>query len=317
MGGKYRVVDVFAGAGGFSRGFADIGMDIAAAVEVDWNAARSFSANFPGAVVLPRDIGEVDGDYIRRITGHVDVLIGGPPCEAFTPTNPNRMLDPLDRLYLDPLGQLTLHFVRLVGELKPRVFVMENVVDVVAGPLKEALAHEFARVGYTAHFNVLYAEDYGVASARKRVFVSNMVLRPPKTRRVTVGEALEGLPPPDTGFPNHEHVPVSPRKARKIAMLRCSEALVKFRGARETYGNYIKLCPDDIAPTVMGSRRFIHPFEDRPLTVREQARLMGFPDSHVFHGPKDSQFNQVGEAVPPPLARAIATEVARRLADGD
>jgi DNA (cytosine-5)-methyltransferase 1 len=66
----------------------------------------------------------------------------------------------------------------------------------------------------------------------------------------------------------------------------------------------------------MGSVRFVHPFEDRLLTVREQARLMGFPDNHVFFGPKDSQFNQVGEAVPPPLARAIAKVVARYLNSG-
>ncbi len=311
----YRVVDVFAGAGGFSRGFADIGMSVVAAVEVDWSAARSFSANFPESVVIPRDVVEVTGEYIMRLVGEVDVLIGGPPCEAFTPTNPNRMTDPLDRLYVDPLGQLTLHFVRLVGELRPRVFVMENVVDIVSGPLKEALTREFARVGYAVHFNVLHAEDYGVPSARRRMFISNVPLRPPKAQRITVGEALKGLPPPDTGFPNHESAPLSPRKAKKVARLRCGEALIKFRGAREMYGNYIRLCPDDVAPTVMGSRRFIHPFEDRPLTVREQARLMGFPDNHVFYGPKDSQFNQVGEAVPPPLARAIAAEVAKRLLD--
>jgi len=63
----------------------------------------------------------------------------------------------------------------------------------------------------------------------------------------------------------------------------------------------------------MGSRRFVHPFEDRVLTVREQARLMGFPDDHVFLGTKDSQFNQVGEAVPPPLANAIARYIMRIL----
>ncbi len=68
----------------------------------------------------------------------------------------------------------------------------------------------------------------------------------------------------------------------------------------------MRLNPWKPAPTVMGSVRFVHPFEDRVLTVREQARLMGFPDDHVFFGPKDSQFNQIGEAVPPPLARAIA-----------
>jgi Site-specific DNA methylase len=110
----------------------------------------------------------------------------------------------------------------------------------------------------------------------------------------------------DSGLPNHETVTLSASKAERIAAVRPGEALMKFRGASGTYGNYIRLRWDEPAPTVMGSRRFIHPEENRLLTVREQARLMGFPDHHVFFGPKDSQFNQVGEAVPPPLAQAIA-----------
>ncbi len=79
----------------------------------------------------------------------------------------------------------------------------------------------------------------------------------------------------------------------------------------------MRLNPWKPAPTVMGSVRFVHPFEDRVLTVREQARLMGFPDNHVFFGPKDSQFNQIGEAVPPPLARAIAKVVLKHLGTDD
>jgi DNA (cytosine-5)-methyltransferase 1 len=73
--------------------------------------------------------------------------------------------------------------------------------------------------------------------------------------------------------------------------------------------NLIKLHPHKIAPTVLGSSRFIHPYEPRLLTVREQARLMGFPDDHVFLGGRDEQYNQVGEAVPPTVAKAIASEV--------
>jgi Site-specific DNA methylase len=69
---------------------------------------------------------------------------------------------------------------------------------------------------------------------------------------------------------------------------------------------YVRLHPDELAPTVLGNSRFIHPFEDRFLTVREQARLMSYPDDHVFLGSRDEQYNQVGEAVPVALSKAIA-----------
>ncbi|BDR92780.1 restriction endonuclease subunit M [Vulcanisaeta souniana JCM 11219] len=313
----YTVVDLFAGAGGFSRGFLDAGFDVALGIEIDGNAARTYSYNFPNAVMLLNDIRNVNGeDIIKYIGSRPDVIIGGSPCEAFTETNPRRAKDPLDRLYVDELGRLTLEFIRLVGELRPRVFVLENVVRIMDGPLRDALVNEFARVGYERiYFNVLHAEDYGTPSIRRRVFISNIPIKPRKTGRVlTVWDAIGDLPSPgDPSIPNHEYVTISDRKLRGITQLNWDEALYKFRGATGFFRNFIRLNPWKPAPTVMGSVRFVHPIEDRVLTVREQARLMGFPDNHVFLGPKDSQFNQIGEAVPPPLARAIASFVLKYL----
>lgn len=305
------VVDLFAGAGGFSIGFRDAGFDVVLGLDIDYDAVRTFSFNFPKAIAIRADARDVSGRDILKYVGDVDVVIGGPPCEAYTEANPRRMPDPLDRLYVDELGQLTLEFIRLVGELRPRVFVMENVAAIMDGGLKDALKREFGRVGYDRiYFNVLHAEDYGTPSVRRRVFISNMEIKPRNLGRfVTVAEALEGLPEPTPSVPNHEPVPLPPRKAKAIAKLGWGESLLRYRGAGGVFGNYTRLHPNKPAPTVMGSIRFIHPFEDRVLTVREQARLMGFPDSHIFFGSKDSQFNQVGEAVPPPLARAIAEVV--------
>lgn len=307
----YNVLDLFAGGGGFSRGFAEAGFKIIVGVDVDPNAARTFSYNFPHAVTLEEDVASIDYRDIEKY-GKPDIIIGGSPCEPFTATNPNRMEDPLDRLYADPLGQLTLHFVRLVGELQPRLFVLENVSGVAQEPIRSALEREFKRIGFDElYFNVLLAERHGTPSHRRRVFISNVEIRPHGGARRLVRDALSGLPPPDSGIPNHETVTLSPGKAERIARLRPGEALMKFRGAGGIYENFIRLKWNEIAPTVMGSRRFVHPEEPRLLTVREQARLMGFPDDHAFFGPKDSQFNQVGEAVPPPLAYAIAHYIKR------
>lgn len=305
------VIDLFCGAGGFSRGFREEGFEILLGLENLEPVARTFQQNFPEAVVLLKDVKEVHSVEIEETAGTPDVIIGGPPCEAFTKANPRRKPNPLDRLYADPIGSLVLHFIRIVGDLKPSAFVMENVPGIVEGELREAISSEFRRVGYeNVYFNFMLAEDYGTPSHRLRVFISNFKIRASKIRRrIAVIEAIGDLPPPGSlpDIPNHEPVPLSARKLRRISKLRWGRALVRYRGAGgRIYTNFVRLHPYRLAPTVMGSSRFVHPFEDRLLTVREHARLMGFPDYHVFLGGRDLQFNQVGEAVPVPLARAIA-----------
>ena len=315
---RTRVLDLFSGAGGFSRGFSDKGFDIIMGIDNDRNAIRSFKANFPGAVALQEDIQDIEPrDIISILGARPGIIIGGPPCEPFTGANPERLRDPLDRLYKDPVGRLVLHFIRIVSELEPEVFIMENVPAIMQSPIKEAIEDLFERSGYPKiYFNVLRAEEHGTPSRRTRVFISNIRIDPPKSgRRITVREALADLPPPgESNIPNHEYISLSAKKMRRISKIPRGKSLYLYEGAGgKMLPNYIRLDPEDIAPTVMGSSRFIHPHEDRILTVREQARLMGFPDDHVFLGGKDDQFNQVGEAVPPPLARSIAEEVKRIL----
>ncbi|WP_148682321.1 DNA cytosine methyltransferase [Pyrobaculum neutrophilum] len=309
-----EVVDLFAGGGGFGLGFSQAGFRIKVAIEIDRDAARTYSANHRSTIVLEEDIRNIGYTDVTKFVKNPRVVIGSPPCEPFTAANPNRMEDPADRLYVDPAGQLTLEFIRLVGELGPEVFVMENVAALAEEPLRSYIEREFKRVGYDVYFNVLHAEDYGVPSRRRRVFVSNIEIKPPKLRLRTVREAIGEMPPPDGGLlPNHETPTLSPKKQMRIAKLKPGEALMKYRGAGGFYENYIRLVWDDVAPTVMGSRRFVHPEEHRLLTVREQARLMGYPDWYIFYGSKDAQYNQVGESVPPPLAYAIALEVKKQL----
>ncbi len=315
-----KVVDLFCGAGGFSRGFKDEGFKIVLGIENLEPVADAFKLNFPEAQVILDDIKNVRGEDVLSLVGEVDVVIGGPPCEPFTRANPRRMPNPIDRLYSDPIGSLVLHFVRLVGDLKPRVFVMENVPGIMEGELKEAIKYEFRRVGYEkVYFNVLYAEHYGTPSHRVRVFVSNIRIRGrPLGKRVRVIDAIGDLPSPwePHDIPNHEPVPLPRSKLKKIVRLRWGEALIRYKGSGEkVYTNLVRLHPYKLAPTVMGSSRFVHPFEDRLLTVREHARLMGFPDDHVFHGGRDVQFSEVGEAVPVPLARFVAKTVKIKLSE--
>lgn len=312
---KPSLVDLFSGAGGFSRGFSDVGFNAIFAVDVNKAAARSYKANIPTALVLCEDLKDLTCDDLRYMIGRsgVDVLIGSPPCEPFTGANSKRMKEPLDRLYKDPVGSLVLTFVGIVGCLQPKVFVMENVPAILEGDLKLALIHEFKSVGYNVFFNILRAEKYGNPSKRVRVFISNIPLKPkPAGKVTTVLEAIKDLPEPSEEpiIPNHEPPPnLSPRKLKRAVRLKWGYGLTVYEGADKLIPNLIKLNPYHISPTVLGSSRFIHPFESRLLTVREQARLMSFPDDHVFLGSKDEQYNQVGEAVPYVLSKAIAEEV--------
>ena len=173
-----NVVDLFAGAGGFSRGFEIEGFKLVVAVENFKPVANTYKYNFPEVEVLVKDIKEVTGEEIIRICGDVDVLIGSPPCDPFTKANP-MALRPEDRLYKDKRVILTLHYIRLVKEINPKIFIMENVPGILE--LKKALIREFRKIGYeNVFFNVLRAEDYGNPSKRTRVFISNVEINPKK-----------------------------------------------------------------------------------------------------------------------------------------
>ncbi|MDN5358436.1 MAG: (cytosine-5)-methyltransferase 1 [Candidatus Diapherotrites archaeon] len=312
-----RVLDLFAGAGGFARGFMDAGFEIVGAVEAWKYSAETYVNNFPGVRMWAQDIKTLDAADVEKEIGKPDVIIGGPPCEAFTVANAKREKEPLDRLYKDPRGRLTLHFIRFVGDLQPEVFVMENVLGIIEGDLKEALRYEFGRVGYEVKFNVLEASIYGVPSKRTRVFISPIRIRPKAGRRRTVWDAIGDLPDPRDvhNIPNHVYKPLPRRVEKVVHKLKWGQAPVYFKGAKRVHQNYIRLHPNRVAPTVMGSSRFIHPFSDRLLTVRENARLMSFPDDHVFYGPLEQQYNQAGEAVPPLLARKIAEVVLNKVGE--
>lgn len=324
MKNTYKFIDLFCGAGGFAEGFV-LTRRFRSVLGVDnfRPAAQTYKLNFPESIVVMEDIKQINSNDLLEIIDpeEIDVVIGSPPCEPFTGANPKREKNPIDRLYKDPAGQLTLHYIRILGVLKPRVFVMENVPAIMDNGLEHVLRREFRRIGYNKiYFNVLRAEDYGTPSHRLRVFISNILLKPKKHKqRITVKDAFKDLPEPGTGYPpNHEPPPpLPPRKLKRVARLRWGEAMIYYEGARKRLPNLIRLNPDRIAPTVLGSSRFIHPYENRFLTVREQARLMGFPDTFIFVGGRDEQYNLVGEAVPVPLAKAIAEHVVEKLDRGE
>ncbi|MBP1357533.1 MAG: DNA cytosine methyltransferase, partial [Sulfolobus sp.] len=106
------VVDLFSGAGGFSLGFKKTGFKIKLAIDINHGATRTYSTNFPETIVIEDDIRNITGKDVEYLVGNkIDIVIGSPPCEPYTGANPFRMKDPLDRIYLDQDGQLTLEYI--------------------------------------------------------------------------------------------------------------------------------------------------------------------------------------------------------------
>ncbi|MEM0130883.1 MAG: DNA cytosine methyltransferase, partial [Saccharolobus sp.] len=275
---QIKLVDLFSGAGGFSLGFKTTPIKIALAIDINHSAARTYSVNFPDTIVIEDDIRNITGYEILKLVGNkIDIVIGSPPCEPFTAANPLRMKEPIERLYLDERGTLTLEFIRIIDEIRPKIFVMENVPAIIGSPsLREALLNEFKKAGYDKiYFNILRAEDYGNPSRRTRVFISNIPLQNIKIyRKITVYEAIYDLDN-RTDIPNNEISELSEKKISEISKIKFEEYLTMYKGSEDkNIPLYIRLNPYDIAPTVLGNSRFIHPFHDRFLTVREQARLM-------------------------------------------
>jgi DNA (cytosine-5)-methyltransferase 1 len=314
-----RILDLFCGCGGFALGFllANPRYRISLAIDKDFRAVHTYTNNLRVKKSLIKDIRSVHSNEIFDLMNqkNPDIVIASPPCEPFSIANPNRQNSVYNQLYKDKVGRLVLEAIRIIINLEPTVFLIENVPQLASIEMMELISHEFSRSIYERiHFNLLESVNFGVPSFRRRVFISNLVLNSiTDNSYVSVGEAFHSLPRPNKEILNHESVPVSPKIARKVVKTPPGGAIVYFKGSKKgTFRNFIRLISNQPSPTVMGKSRFIHPYDQRLCTVREHARLMSFPDDFQFYGSIDHQYNQVGESVPPLMAKAIADQAQTR-----
>ncbi len=357
-----------------SLGFEQAGFHVAAAVEIDPIHACIHHFNFPQTTVIPVSVQNLTGDEIRQragITGKVDVVCGGAPCQGFSMIG--------KRVFDDPRNSLVLDFVRIVCELDADYFVFENVRGLTVGKHRlflEQLIGEFEERGYSVRmpWSVLNAASYGVPQDRKRLFLlgakkglSTPFYPAPTTgqsrRQVEISlapcptceDALGDLPDisrfqslVDTDEVRTKEWGKASEYARKM---RCDGAegwlfgtpriwdktlltssartehseISKLRfaetkpGTVEPISRFYKLSPDGVSNTLRAgtdasrgaftSPRPIHYSKPRCVTVREMARLHGFPDWFRFHQTKWHGARQIGNAVPPPLACAVASSI--------
>jgi DNA (cytosine-5)-methyltransferase 1 len=329
------MIDLFSGAGGLTLGFVRAGFEPVLAVEVDEWAAKTYKANF-GAHVLDQPIEEV------QEFPSVDVIIGGPPCQGFSPLGRDR--DGRSRVKLNNLWR---HYLRAVQQVQPLLFLIENVPEFLRSDQYQRFlaACKTKLPEYEIDQQVLNAADFGVPQRRKRGFVIGSRVgasrwpgetHGPKSTTnspyASVREAIGDIPlePSDEDMhwrrnPRPESVEryrAVPEGGNRFDLARNRPDLLpecwrrKQSGTTDVFG---RLWWDRPAFTIRTEfykpekGRYLHPEADRPITHREAARLQTFPDDFVFEGSKIEIAKQIGNAVPARLAETLALQIMDKL----
>ena len=321
-----RTIDLFSGAGGLSLGLRDAGWETVAAVEIDPSANETFRANFPETQLIEARIQGVD---FTRWRGKVDLIAGGPPCQPFSVAG-------LGRASNDPRDGVP-EFIRAVEEARPYAFIMENVAGLTTArhrPYLLGVLNRLKGLGYEVSYGVLDAAEHGAPQHRRRLFIvgsRDRVLELPEPTHgprgqlpyVTAQEKLSDAPEdvPNLAIVTYAKQPIlRPQPwdgmlvnggGRPINPAEPSQTIPASAGGNRTH----ILDPEEIlveyhADLLDGAT----PREGRVdgvrrLTVRESARLQSFPDDFEFLGRQNARYSQVGNAVPPVLARAVGEHV--------
>ena len=300
------VISTFAGCGGSSLGYKLAGFRELLAVEWDDNAVETFKLNFPGVPVYHGDIAKLSGAECMKLAGGIkpgelDVLDGSPPCQGFSTAG--------KRKYDDPRNSLFKEYARLLAELQPKAFVMENVTGMIKGHMKQAYLQIIATLracGYKAKGEVLNAMYYGVPQSRERVIIigvrNDLGIEPshpkPQTKPMTVREAFSGIPgrgdAPNMSAKYQDYW----RKAGRGGVV----------GLQQTHRRLDWGRPSFVLQKGSGYGGVYHPDEPRPLSTLERCRLGSFPDNFRFTG-WNAAIERIGNSVPPNLMRAIAEHI--------
>lgn len=321
-------IELFAGCGGLSTGFLDAGLRVAAGFEIDARAVDAYNYNhaYRGARGFVADLNVATGPDLLSRAGirRAEFVVGGPPCQPFSIAGKRQGKR-------DVRADLIGHFIRIVGELNPAAFMLENVPNLAAisdGEFLTEVKEALRALGYTVDHRIVSAADYGVPQNRKRLVIlgakgHRAPIFPvpthgtPEQPYLSAAEALGDLPDAgefgETGIYNHEPTAHSADMMQRLSKLE--------PGKRERGSFHDRLHPKRPSYTLRaGSGNFsplrpVHYKYNRVITVRESARLQGFSDDFLWPDriPRLQQYRQVGNAVPPPMARAFALCLAEQM----
>lgn len=321
-------IELFAGCGGLSTGFLDAGLHVAAGFEWDERAVDAYNYNhrYRGSRGIRADLAGGRGESLLSAAKieSVDFVIGGPPCQPFSIVGKRGGSS-------DARANLMGHYIRLISELDPAAFLLENVPNLCRiedGAFLECALAQLENLGFSVRAEIVSAADFGVPQNRRRLVVVGLkgerpvdfpepTHGPGRAPYVTSKDAIGDLPDADEfgacGIFNHEPTGHSPDMVQRFSKL--------SPGRRERGSFHDRIHPERLSYTLRaGSGNFtplrpVHYAYDRVISVRESARLQGFSDHFIWPDriPRLQQYRQVGNAVPPPLAKAFAHSIAYQL----
>ncbi len=323
-------IELFAGAGGLALGLEKAKFNSIGLVEFDKYACITLRKNRPNWHVYEKDISLLSQENLSQIfkieRGHLDLLSGGYPCQAFSYAGEKRGLE-------DTRGTLFYHYAVFLEKLYPKMFLVENVKGLVShdhGRTLKTMIETFSSIGYSVQWKVLNAWDYGVAQKRERIFI------------VGIRNDLRNIL--SFNYPSpHSYKPIL-----KDVLINVPESVgAKYSKKKASIfelvpqGGCWRDLPVSIAKDYMKNSYFLtggrtgiarriawnepsltltcspsqnqtercHPDETRPFTTREYARIQSFPDEWIFHGSPSQVYKQIGNAVPVNLAHAVGQAI--------
>jgi len=330
-------IDLFSGCGGLTLGLTQAGFNVISAVEVDPLAVKTYKANHPNVLMWDVDIRNLSTRQVKRRlklgTGQLDLLAACPPCQGFSQMRTLRGSKSIE----DPDNALLFKVLQFVRELKPKAIMLENVPALATDIRMKRFLEALRLWGYWVDeesIRIVNAASFGVPQRRKRMMLlvgrrGKIKFAEPSLEDNTVRKAIEGLPlAGSSGDPLHDLVAVhSPQVMKRI------QGIPKDGGSRSALGKehqldchkkcngftdiYGRMAWDDVAPTITSGctnpskGRFLHPFYDRAITLREAALLQSFPADYYFslERGKSSAALLIGNALPPEFIKRHALEV--------
>lgn len=327
-----QVISLFSGCGGLDLGFERAGFDIPVANEYDSTIWETYRVNHPKTALLTGDIRKINADEFPAC---VDGIIGGPPCQSWSEAGSLKGID-------DARGQLFYDYIRILQQVKPKFFLAENVSGMLANRHSEAVKNIiqlFEDSGYNVTLTLINAKDYGVAEERKRVFYIgfrkdlNIDFEFPvgstrdDSKKITLKDIIWDLqstavPSSDKNHHNRDAINNNEYFTGSFSPIFMSRNRVKAWNEQaftvQASGRQCQLHPQAPKMVKYGKNdcRFVEGKEHlyRRMTVREIARVQGFPDEFQFlYDNVDVAYKMIGNAVPVNLAYEIAMAIKRTL----
>ncbi len=312
-------VDIFCGCGGISKGLELAGIEVIAGLDFFLEAGETYKTNFKHKFVYgdvtKREIKQELYNTIKKeLNGRqLNIVAGGFPCQGFSMSGRRELDDPRNKLYLE--------MIEIVKKLQPEFLFLENVkglTSMAKGKVKEKILRDFQNIGYKIQAYVLNSADFETPQKRERVvFIGNRIGKKilyPKAlitndKYFTTKDAIEDLMSKDEDI-EFSHFITKHSKEMQKRLLEVEEG----KGLYSNYSDSWKKCLWNEASCTIKENHGgvnIHPKLPRVLTVRECARIQSFPDNFLFKGTKSKQLVQVGNAVPPNLAKAVGLAIVK------